>query len=123
MATKLLARLNLCFVAFSASASDESGSCLLSHIHKPSPSPEPNLSGECRQWRGNSCCMATGKTNYLKSWLVKLSHFRLQAILVQKLGDELPNRPLRAAERPVSNHDAAPVVSLSVRPLLRKGNF
>lgn len=60
MTKKLLMSLNLCFVTFSESASDESGSCLLSHIHKPSPSPEPNLNGECRQWRSNSCCMANG---------------------------------------------------------------
>ena len=24
--------------------------------HKRIPSPEPNLNGECRQWRNNSCC-------------------------------------------------------------------
>ncbi|CBY10018.1 unnamed protein product [Oikopleura dioica] len=64
MTKKLLMSLNLCFVTFSESASDESGSCLLSHIHKPSPSPEPNLNGECRQWRSNSCCMANGYKQY-----------------------------------------------------------
>ncbi|CAG5098565.1 Oidioi.mRNA.OKI2018_I69.XSR.g15781.t1.cds [Oikopleura dioica] len=44
--------------------SDDKGSCLLSHIHKPIPSPEPNLNGECRQWRSNSCCMANGYKQY-----------------------------------------------------------
>jgi len=32
------------------------GVCKLSHNHKPFPSAEPNLNGECRQWRNNSCC-------------------------------------------------------------------
>ena len=35
---------------------DSEGVCLLSHNHKPVPSAEPQLSGECRQWRHNSCC-------------------------------------------------------------------
>lgn len=33
------------------------GVCVLSHNHKDSPSPEPMLNGECRQWRNNSCCI------------------------------------------------------------------
>lgn len=33
------------------------GVCVLSHNHKDTPSPEPLLNGECRQWRNNSCCM------------------------------------------------------------------
>lgn len=43
------------------------GVCVLSHNHKDTPSPEPLLNGECRQWRNNSCCMPETNTHLFGS--------------------------------------------------------